>query len=200
MKLCLVIFLASLIFIEAHGSRVKRGLTADEQKKFLDELNKDRNRVAKEEGIDYVPAKYDASLEKKIVPGKTCFEYRQHLLPLQYNDVAEQLRKHYMAYEGDDYQSYFHPNSNRIACSKEFKCTQVLMKHNDIPLELQGKTIEYHGVCVQGSNNPEAKPIKLTKAKTPSPNKYGDILGIPALSGTGSVFSIIISLFLVFYI
>ncbi|EGT54724.1 hypothetical protein CAEBREN_13456 [Caenorhabditis brenneri] len=185
MKPYLAILLVIFLFIETHGSRVKRGLSADEQKKFLEELNKDRKRVAQEEGIDYVPVKYDASLEKEIVPGKRCFEHRQYLLPLQYNDVAEQLRKHYMASEGDNYQYYFLKDLDRIGCSKEFKCTAVLEKHGDIPLELQGKTIEYHGVCVQGESDPGAKSEKLKKAKTPSPNKYGDILGIPAISGTG---------------
>ncbi|CAL2035865.1 unnamed protein product [Caenorhabditis brenneri] len=163
MKLCLAILLTSFLSIKAHGSPVKRGLSADEQKKFLEELNKDRKKVAQKEGFDYVPVKYDAS---------------KNLLPLQYNDVAEQLRKHDIdidGTEGDIYQYYFHQSYDKIGCSKEFKCTEVLGV-TDIPLELQGKTIEYHGVCVQGKSNPEAKPMKLNKAKTPSPNNYSSTI------------------------
>ncbi|EGT54709.1 hypothetical protein CAEBREN_14912 [Caenorhabditis brenneri] len=143
MKLCLAIFLTSFLFIETHGSRVKRGLSADEQKKFLDELNKDRKRVAQEEGIKYVPMEYDVSLEKEIVSGKSCWEYTglEGTLPLGINDVAEEIRKTLIdgGLDGDIYQYYFHPSYKKIGCSKEAKCTQLVNKE---PKEFAGKTIE----------------------------------------------------------
>ncbi|CAL2036296.1 unnamed protein product [Caenorhabditis brenneri] len=183
----LTILLISFIFIGAHATRVKRGLSADEQKKFLDELNKDRKRVADEEGFTFVPMEYDVSLEKKIVPGKKCFEDK-NLLPLQYNDVAEQLRKQLMrpgiggGSEGDIYQLYFHPNLEKIGCSKEAKCTHVLKKSDDIPQELDGKTVEYHGLCAHGKSDSKANSKKLTKAKIPSPNKTSIWVLIPCLT------------------
>ncbi|CAL2036298.1 unnamed protein product [Caenorhabditis brenneri] len=197
----LTILLISFIFIGAHATRVKRGLNADEQKKFLDELNKDRNRVAKEEGFRFVPMEYDASLEKKIVPGKTCFE-KKALLPLRINDVAEQYRKNFVGGGPDEFfLTYFLPMHRKIGCSKEAKCTEVLKKNDDAPQKFIGKTIEYSGMCTFGESDKRYDQIiRLKKAKTPSPNKYGDILGIHATSGTGSVFSLTISLFLVLYI
>ncbi|EGT54723.1 hypothetical protein CAEBREN_19834 [Caenorhabditis brenneri] len=235
MKPYLAILLIVFISINAHGSRVKRGLSADEQKKFLEELNKDRKKIADEVGFKFVPMKYNASHENEIVSGKECSKYRQQL-PLRINDVAEEIRRHFIngGTEGDIYDYFFWSNVDKIGCSKEAKCTEVLEKHNETPLELQGKTIEYYGLCALRSNEAiveisEAQFRKLKKAKTPSPNKYGDILGIPRRnqgsgmdgtatqgsgvempgkdgadgeqeSGAGSVFSLTISLFLVLYI
>ncbi|EGT54738.1 hypothetical protein CAEBREN_01703 [Caenorhabditis brenneri] len=181
MKPYLAILLIIFLSIETHGSRVKRGLSADEREKFLEELNKDRKRVAEEEGLEYVPMKYDAALEREIVSGKSCFEHRRPL-PLRINDVGDELRSLWMSKKpdiGDMHQTYFIPVYNRIGCLKEARCTQLL--GND-GLELAGKTVEYHGLCMLGE---VGQMETLKKAKTPSPNKYADLLGIPAISGTG---------------
>ncbi|EGT54754.1 hypothetical protein CAEBREN_21989 [Caenorhabditis brenneri] len=233
MKLCLAILLITFISNEVCGSRVKRGLSADEQKKFLEELNKDRKKIADEVGFKFVPMKYDANLEKEIVSGKECTKYRQEL-PLRINDVDEERRRIFMngGTEGDIYDAYFRPNYDKIGCSKEAKCTEVLKKEHDVP-DLEGKTIEYYGLCTLRRNGveiSEAQSKKMKKANTPSPNKYGDILGISGGnqgsgmdgtdekqgsgvemsgkdgaggeqgSGAGSVFSLTIALFLVLYI
>ncbi|CAL2035864.1 unnamed protein product [Caenorhabditis brenneri] len=190
MKLFLAILLISFLSIEAHGSRVKRGFSEDELKEFMEELNYDRKKVAKEEGLEYVPMKYDASLVKRIVPGESCWndvENRGKLLPLRYNDVAEKLRKHHTngpTGEGDPFRYYCNPRFDKIGCSKEAKCKEEVLRG---PSELVGKLIEFHGICVVGRSHPSLKEKEsLHKGKIQPLDVYADILGIPKIKeGSG---------------
>ncbi|EGT54732.1 hypothetical protein CAEBREN_01852 [Caenorhabditis brenneri] len=183
MKVLLSILLLSFFSIEAHGFRMKRGLSADEQKKFLDELNKDRQEIAKKMGYSTEPMKYSLKLERVAESLKCELAYpgsgQAELIALQFNDVAGELYKYIRENGADSIVPFFYPYAE-IGCSKTYKCSKKFTKEELGPeaARFAGKEAIVHGACVVHASSIISRE-KFMGQGLPRPPKYGDLLGVP---------------------
>ncbi|EFP06129.1 hypothetical protein CRE_05871 [Caenorhabditis remanei] len=190
-----LLFLFSVLSLTVEAT--KGGLSKDEQKKLLDEINKDRRDAS---GGTFREMTYDTELEKKAAE-LDCI--RDDIVPLQWNSVAQDY--------WDETRRGHNPNLplfdsrvEKIGCSKEIKCTEKIEKDEKSPEKFVGKEIVILGRCFI---SPNVNPNKIDKKLIPKGKKYGDVLGLKlssdvknmdaiegVTSGTGNVFNFIILL------
>ncbi|CAL2035871.1 unnamed protein product [Caenorhabditis brenneri] len=202
-------FLSAVILVLFYASSASTSELSAEKKTFIDTLNKDRQEVGKRAGEKMNVLTYDPNLEK-LIPDTKC-EYTTTMF-LRSNDIAKQSYDS-GRYTVDSVQSllFFTPTAKTIACSKSYKCSVKLQKGNTDKEELIGKEVVYRGICILKENR-EIIPFhvqdKLDKAGMTPISKYADILGVPNIDGSlpsqgsaaGTIQSLIIAFFLVFYI
>ncbi|EGT54726.1 hypothetical protein CAEBREN_01452 [Caenorhabditis brenneri] len=203
----LVLAITCLVFcargVSSHGIRAKRGLSADEQKKLLDVLNKDRQENGEKLQHKMAPMTYDLQLEKKA-DSIDCDSKEGVDVPLQFNSVGQEVYE-----SGEEGSSIagplFWPSATKIGCSKTKKCSWTIPEelaqkiHRE---KLAGKTISSQGLCVTDAKiDDEVKLFNLSRKGLPHPSKYGDLIGVPKVNGASlNSFFYLIPLFLVFYI
>ncbi|PIC41330.1 hypothetical protein B9Z55_008786 [Caenorhabditis nigoni] len=168
-SLCFVLLCAISV---TTGIRVKRGLTADEQKKFLDALNEDRQALGKKMNLTFEILTYDVTLEKEVETSKCKNRADLSVVPLKMNSILkEELRGEETYFS----RRLFLPDRTKIGCSKEKMCSDTIEDG-----ELKGKIAKRWGACILTpdhaysffpNNTPE-------KAGMPSFEKYGDLLGV----------------------
>ncbi|EGT54716.1 hypothetical protein CAEBREN_21160 [Caenorhabditis brenneri] len=128
MKLVLaIIFVVFCVLgVSSHGIRAKRGLSADEQKKLIDVLTKDRQEFGNKTDKYMFPMKYDMDLEKKA-DSKPCPESDDNTnVPLQYNSVIQEIYKLERKRGFSASAHFYWPTATKIGCSKSYKCSSPL--------------------------------------------------------------------------
>ncbi|EFP00505.1 hypothetical protein CRE_21736 [Caenorhabditis remanei] len=186
----------------SQGTRVKRDLSPDVQKKLVDELNKDRQELGKKTKLTFAPLKYNATLEKMIdgFASKNPCEAREDdelhysFAILKVNDAGTKIIKE-TPRDKLFILDLFNPRQTSIACSKSLKCT--------FPYQIDPSIqIEFSKVCILGpfgknGRIDEEMNKKLVKAGTPSVSKYADIIG--TASSTSYLFAMILIICVIFF-
>ncbi|PIC41324.1 hypothetical protein B9Z55_008781 [Caenorhabditis nigoni] len=163
-----IVYLLLFAINASTSVRVKRGLSIEEQNKFLDALNADRQAIGENMGITFEILTYNKGLELKAENFRCDGPSQQFgIVPLKVNqDMKEVMDSDMLS------RQFFNPKNTKIGCSKEKTCSHTF--------ELQGKTAEFWGACSFGpllgyhfddSNTPE-------KNGMPSYEKYGELLGV----------------------
>ncbi|EFP06155.1 hypothetical protein CRE_05873 [Caenorhabditis remanei] len=178
-----ILFHALSVTIDA----VKGGLSKDEQKKLVDEINKDRKKF----NGNFKDLTYDTELEKEITEA-LC--KKNYLIWLQWNSVHQDVFN--SGGDSSPYVQFFDARVEKIGCSKEIRCSSTVGGGPKIPKELVGKEVISLGGCVL---RPDLAPNKIDESLIPKGSKYGDLLGI-MMSSSGRVFNLIVFLaIMVFY-
>ncbi|KAF1755724.1 hypothetical protein GCK72_012174 [Caenorhabditis remanei] len=188
----------------SHGTRVKRDLSPDVQKKLVDELNKDRQELGKKTKLTFAPLKYNATLEKMIdgFASKNPCEAREDdtfhysFAKLKVNDAGQKIIKE-NARSRLIHFAFFNPRQTSIACSKSLKCTFPYDSDPSIQ-------IEFYGACILGpfgknGNIDDEMYKKFVKAGIPSVSKYADIIGNGAASSTSYFCVMILIICVIFF-
>ncbi|CAL2035862.1 unnamed protein product [Caenorhabditis brenneri] len=194
--------------VSSHGIRAKRGFSEAQQKKFIDAVNRDRSKIEKVTGVKMVPLTYYSELERRAEVLDCNIELRGDII--QFDSVGRELYEIARKNRETMLPQVFNPSVTEVGCAKK-NCDHKV-NANFIGPSLKpfvGKKITFLGICMtdlpgyafsQNKSFVEA----LHRTILPPPFAYGDILGIPTEnqdgSEAGSVFSLIISLFLVLYI
>ncbi|EGT54693.1 hypothetical protein CAEBREN_23256 [Caenorhabditis brenneri] len=202
--------------------RAKRDLSPDVRNKLIEVLNKDRQEIGKKLNISMEIMKYNVSLERSIVWSEDdCMKTPSFtgLSTISGDSLAREVIEKYTQGYG-----FFIPSYKTIGCSKDFKCKDTF-DSTVIDKSMIGKNAVYRGFCIFGEEwkISDEDNIKLHEAERPLPFKYAAIIGVdgpsppegsakdqgsgsgtsgPSGKGSGaeSVFSLFMSLFLVFYI
>ncbi|CAO4368541.1 unnamed protein product [Caenorhabditis nigoni] len=158
-SLCFVLFCA---ISATAASRVKRGLTEDEQKKLLEVLNADRQALGKKLNSTFEILTYSVTLEKK---GDVNYVSRRFFKPDHKRIGCSKEKK----------------------CSHTIEAGDV---HEPDQSQLVGKTVKSWGACtLAGATSSWNDSHTPEKHGMPSYEKYGDLLGVvgdPQDSPTGS--------------
>ncbi|CAL2035874.1 unnamed protein product [Caenorhabditis brenneri] len=207
-----------LIYLSA--GEIDSALTPEERKKIVDALNKDRQEIGKQTGLNMSILTYDGTDENRFpIFSAKCILHSWYFL--KGNDVVEELyaskTKKNPNFKPSLY--FFDPEGSKIVCSRIQKC-RIILGHNVIPEnpKLAGKTAEFYGFCSYRDHvvtNWELE-AKLAGVELPPISKYADILGVTetlseevvmagateegGAQGAGNVLSIIFSLFLMIYV
>ncbi|CAL2035859.1 unnamed protein product [Caenorhabditis brenneri] len=208
MKLVLAItcLVFSALGVSSHEIRAKRGFSEDAIKKMTDALNKDREEILKKANFPFTPTSSRSDYEKKA-DMLDCSQDRSEELgiPLQLNDVAEELLKK-LNNRSSLSVEFFHYAANVFGCSSTYKCRKTVKKEQARTKDTEhliGKTIMINGMCITniGSLSDAKFESQMKTMNLPHPSKYGDLLGVPKVNGAGlNSFFFLIPLFLVLYI
>ncbi|CAL2035860.1 unnamed protein product [Caenorhabditis brenneri] len=216
----LVVAITCLVFcalgVSSHGIRAKRGLSADEQKKLLDVLNKDRQDVGKRAGVSMNIVQYDVALEKKTDSAQ-CGKNESGVfsVPLQLGSEAQQLYKILVNNGYSITSNLFWPTVTKIGCSKTKTCSVPFGEKQVATFgeKFRGKASTFQGACLIVGTQAELDDnilLALNKIGLPHPSKYGDLLGVPkpmeenevgtsaTITSSGNAFHIVLLLFSVF--
>ncbi|CAL2035879.1 unnamed protein product [Caenorhabditis brenneri] len=221
MKLLLTIICVIFCSATSNEIRAKRDLSPDVRNKLIEVLNKDRQEIGKKLNISMEIMKYDVSLERSIVWSEDdCNKTPSFtgLSTISGDSLAREVIEKYTQGYG-----FFIPSYKTIGCSKDFKCKDTFGS-TVIDKSMVGKTAVYRGFCIFGEEwkISDEDNIKLHEAERPLPFKYAAIIGVDGPttpeesdkdqgsgsgeapsgkgSGAGSVFSLIMSLFLIHFI
>ncbi|KAF1763428.1 hypothetical protein GCK72_011694 [Caenorhabditis remanei] len=174
MKTSLLFGFILLYILSVTLDAAKGGLSKDEQKKLMDEINKDRRKVSK--------AFKDLAAEFKCD--------KKPPIWLQWNSVTQDFRKE-ADHDHDPNFELYDSRVVKIGCSKEVKCTEKLVKDPEIPEKLVGKEMVMLGGCFINPHDSSTDPIQKNFTLVPKGKKYGDVLGIK-LSSSGRVFNLFV--------
>ncbi|CAL2035861.1 unnamed protein product [Caenorhabditis brenneri] len=192
--------------VSSHGIRAKRGFSEAQQKKFIEAVNRDRRKIEKVTGVKMVPLTYYSELERRAEVWECHKPFRG--FPIQFESVGREL------YEITEKNrnllpEVFDPSVTEIGCAKKNCPHTIPADYIDESLKaFIGKKVSVLGICLTDIPNydytrNESLVEAVNRIILPPLFTYGDILEIPTGeqgSGAGSVFSLIISLFLVLYI
>ncbi|CAL2035878.1 unnamed protein product [Caenorhabditis brenneri] len=220
MKLFLAIICVIFSAANSNEIRAKRDLSPDVRNKLIEVLNKDRQEIGKKLNIKMEIVKYDLAIERSIVLSEDdCLKSPSWKKGIILSDESLLQVEHNKGFP------FFIPSRKTIGCSKDFKCsvenTAETLVHRGICIFGEEPNDDYHKL-------PDEDRYNLIVAELPTPSKYGDIIGVNGPSsteesvtvqgsgsgeapsgtsgssgkGTGaeSVFSLIMSLFLVLFI
>ncbi|EFP06157.1 hypothetical protein CRE_05874 [Caenorhabditis remanei] len=181
MKTSLLFGFILLYALSVTVDAAKGGLSKDEQKKLLDEINKDRKKF----NSQFKDLTYDTELEKKAAEFNC---KKRGLIWLQWNSVQEDV----LNAGGPRYNPYaefFSAKNEKIGCSKEIRCSEIMDK--ELGEKFNGKEMVRLGGCVVDPHDHQLFENKIDKSLIPKGGKYGDLLGIK-MSSSGKVFNLIV--------
>ncbi|KAF1763381.1 hypothetical protein GCK72_011647 [Caenorhabditis remanei] len=192
MKTSLLFGFILLYALSVTVDAAKGGLSKDEQKKLLDEINEDRKRV----NATFKPLTYDTELEKEAALFE-CDNDKKPPIWLQWNSVAHDFWKEVDHEDNPNFELY-DSRVVKIGCSKETKCTQKLVKNPELPEKFVGKEMVMLGACVIKPIIGSTDPIQKDFSLVPKGKKYGDVLGIE-INSSGRVFNLIVFITIILY-